>query len=133
MIAGFAGALTAACSVFVVKWRPFRVEVRGDSMSPALHAGEWAVAVRGPARRGAVVVVEHPTRPGFDMVKRLRGFPGDSVGGRILDADEWWVEGANEGASIDSRTLGPVPRAAIKGRVVAVYAPLRRARLMRLR
>ena len=100
-------------------------------MVPELQAGDWAVAVRAPVARGDVVVVEHPRRPGIEMVKRLRARPGDDVGGRILEADEWWVEGDNASASTDSRALGPVPRAAITAKVVAVYWPPRHRRLLR--
>ena len=97
-------------------------------MTPLLNAGDWAVVVRDTVRRGAVVVVDHPERPGLPMVKRLVGVPGDLIGDRRLEADEWWVEGDNAAASTDSRTLGPVTRAAMAGRVLAVYWPPERAR-----
>src|SRR5688572_17119677 len=59
-----AGVGFAVAAVFAfVRWRPFRVEVRGSSMIPSLTPGEWALAVT-PSRygRGDVVVVEHPDR-----------------------------------------------------------------------
>ena len=79
-------------------------------MAPALAPGDWAL-VATPSRyaRGDVVVVEHPGRPGYEMVKRIVGAPGDRrvTAGRSA-ADEWWVEGDFEAASTDSRQFGPV-------------------------
>ena len=92
-------------------------------MEPSLHEGEWAVAVRRRVRVGDVVVVEHPERRGFELVKRVAGAPGDAVHGRRLAAGEWWVEGDRVHASTDSRAFGPVRRSSIHGTVVLVYAP----------
>ena len=118
-------AAGAAAAWAALRWRPFRVEVAGSSMAPALHPGDWALAVRGgPIRKGDVVVVRHPDRPGREMVKRVTGTPGEEVHpGRTLGRDEWFVVGDNAEASTDSRTLGPVPRSAIVGRVRFVYWP----------
>jgi nickel-type superoxide dismutase maturation protease len=118
-------AAGAAVAWAVLRWRPFRVEVAGSSMVPALQPGDWAVGVRGgPIRTGDVVVVRHPGRADREMVKRVTGVPGEGVHpGRTLGADEWFVVGDNAEASTDSRALGPVPRAAIVGRVRLVYWP----------
>ena len=45
-------------------------------MAPTLLPGDWALVVT-PRRtdRGDVVVVEHPGRPGYEMVKRLTAVP----------------------------------------------------------
>jgi nickel-type superoxide dismutase maturation protease len=114
-------ALVAA-AVALARWRPFRVEVVGGSMRPALEPGEWAIAVRaGAAAPGVVVVLEHPERPGFELVKRLIDVaPGGAL----------WVEGDAEDASTDSRTFGAVAPGQLVGRVVLVYHPWRRARLV---
>jgi hypothetical protein len=41
---------------------------------PTLLPGDWALAVaRRRYRRGDVVVVEHPGRPRYEMVKRIGG------------------------------------------------------------
>ena len=100
-------------------------------MIPALEPGDFLVGVRsrpGSIRRGAMVVVEHPTRPGFEMVKRLVGGPGDRVAdGRLLGEAEYWVLGDAPASSADSRTFGPVEADAIRGVVVARYWPPRRA------
>ena len=99
-------------------------------MAPALRDGEWGLAVAPRrVRRGDVVVVEDPRRPGFELVKRVTAAPGD-VGpdGALLDG-RYWVEGDRMEASTDSRAFGPVAPASIKGRVVAVWWP--RPRLVR--
>jgi signal peptidase I len=121
-------ALVAAAAY--ARWRPFRVEVVGGSMRPALEPGEWAIAVRArPPRRGNVVVLEHPERPGFELVKRVTAIDGDAMpAGRSLEAETIWVEGDASDASTDSRAFGPVRLDGVRGRVVAVYHPWRRAR-----
>jgi type IV secretory pathway protease TraF len=99
-------------------------------MQPAIRPGEWAIAVRSRLRVGSVVVVEHPSRPRFELVKRIVGAPGDAIGGRTLGASEWWVEGDAPDASTDSRSFGPVARSAIRGRVILVYSPWRDRRML---
>jgi hypothetical protein len=59
----------------------------------------------------------------MEMVKRITAGPGDQVAGRVLGHDDWFVSGDNAEWSTDSRTLGPVPRTAIVGRVRYVYWP----------
>ena len=123
---GLIGLLAASTAVWVVaRWRPFRVEVAGPSMEPALFAGDWAVATAARRiERGDVVVIGHPLNLGMEMVKRLTGVPGDRVlPDRALDPDEWFVSGDNADASTDSRTFGPVSRADIVGRARLVYWP----------
>ncbi len=113
----------AALGAGWARWRPFRVEVRGWSMAPALADGDWALAVRGGPRRGAVVVLEDPRRPGVELVKRVVAGPGDvAPDGQVLGPDAWWVEGDGAG-STDSRDFGPVAGAAVRGRVVLVWWP----------
>jgi len=122
---------TVSAAWALLRWKPFRVEIVGGSMRPALEPGEWALAVSSSTfRRGDVVVLEHPERPGFDLVKRVTGVPGDlTPDGRILDADAFWVEGDAD-ASTDSRAFGPVPRSALAGRLRLVYFPFDRRRLL---
>ena len=58
--------------------------VRGSSMTPALHDGDWLHAIprawapRGFAR-GAVVVAQSPASDGHLWVKRVVGLPGELV------------------------------------------------------
>jgi hypothetical protein len=92
------------------RWRPFRVEVAGASMAPTLRSGDFLVAVRSRGiHRGSLVVVEHPDRTGYEMVKRVGAVPGDRVEGRLLGPNEYWVTGDNPDGSSDSRTFGRFP------------------------
>jgi nickel-type superoxide dismutase maturation protease len=112
-----------------IRWRPSRVAIAGGSMAPTLAPGDYALAV--PLRQpvvGDVVVVEHPDRPRYEMVKRIVGAPGGRVGERTLGSGEWWVEGDFPDASTDSRQFGPVGRDALKAKVVLVYWPKDRRR-----
>jgi signal peptidase I len=101
-------------------------------MAPTLLPGDWALIVTPRRyRRGDVVVVEHPGRPGYEMVKRVLGAPGDRIGDRILGDDEFWVEGDLARASTDSRQFGPVTREELKAKVLLIYWPLERRRAVR--
>jgi hypothetical protein len=75
--------------------------------------------------RGAVVVARHPGEDRL-VVKRVRGGPGDDVYGAPLGPDEWWLASDNLlAAPDDSRSWGPMPTAALVGRVVLRYWPPR--------
>jgi type IV secretory pathway protease TraF len=125
-------AVVALGAYALLRWKPFRVEIAGASMRPALEPGEWALAFASRTiRRGAVVVVEHPARPGLEMVKRVVAVVGDPTpDGRTLGADELWVEGDATGESTDSRQLGPVGREHVRGVVRLVYWPPGRRRIV---
>lgn len=124
-----AAATVGAIAVALLRWRPTRVEIQGASMAPTLLPGDWALAVaRRRTGRGDVVVVEHPGRPGYEMVKRVTALPGERVGVRTLEDDEYWIEGDREDASTDSRHFGPVRREQLKARVLLVYWPKERRR-----
>jgi nickel-type superoxide dismutase maturation protease len=127
-----AAALVGAAAFAFVRYRPARVAIEGVSMAPTLLPGDWVLVVT-PVRyeRDDVVVVEHPQRPGYEIVKRLAGVPGDMVGERVLGDDEYWVEGDFTQRSTDSRQFGPVPRDALKARAVLIYWPLERRRAVR--
>ena len=123
--------LTAAVWSFL-RYKPSRVAIRGASMAPTLLPGDWALVVTPRTFiAGDVIVVEHPGRPAYEMVKRLKGVPGDTVAGRLLADDEWWVEGDKADASTDSRHFGPVTREELKAKVVLVYWPSARRRRVR--
>lgn len=101
-------------------------------MAPTLAPGDWALVVTPSCyARGDVVVVEHPGRPGYEMVKRIVGVPGDAVGDRMLAPDEYWVEGDYAPASTDSRQFGPVREEALTAKVSVVYWPADRRRRVR--
>jgi nickel-type superoxide dismutase maturation protease len=130
-LAAAAGAVGAAAWA-VARYRPSRVAIEGASMAPTLLPKDWALVVTPRAfRRDDVVVVEHPARPGYEMVKRIRGQPGDVIELRVLGSDEWWVEGDYAQASTDSRHFGPVARGDLKAKVILVYWPTDRRRLIR--
>src|SRR5262249_42155630 len=99
--------LAAAAVTFAWGWsrnRRFAVAVEGSSMEPTLLDGDLlfaTVPVSAAVAPGALVVLEHPSRPGYEIVKRVTRIDGDA---RV------WVEGDNEAASSDSRTFGPVAR-----------------------
>jgi signal peptidase I len=120
-----AAGLAWAC----LRLKPSRVVIEGGSMAPTLLPGDWALTV--PLRHpkvGDVIVVEHPDRAGYEMVKRIVAAPLGRVGDRALGADEWWVEGDLASASTDSRRFGPVLGDALKAKVVLVYWPRERRR-----
>ena len=114
-----------------------RYEISEDSMEPALTSGDYIIASRlkTAPRRGDVVIVQHPAKPGFYLSKRVLGLPGESLviqngqitaNGHIIA--EPWAQGAIRGdhewllatdhlvvlsdnrqkPTEDSRTFGPV-------------------------
>ena len=101
-------------------------------MTPILEPGDWALAVTPMrVRRGVVVVLEHPRRPGFEIVKRVVAVPGDAApDGEVLGPDEYWVQGDALDESTDSRAFGPVGRSSLRGAVRLVYSPRGRRRLV---
>jgi len=125
-------ALIAGAAFAFARYHPARVAIEGVSMAPTLLPGDWALVVT-PERfhRDDVVVVEHPQRPGYEIVKRLVGVPGSEIGGPELGEDEYWVEGDFAHRSTDSRDFGPVRRDQLKAKVVLVYWPPARRRLVR--
>jgi signal peptidase I len=127
-VAGTAVAVGIAWTI--LRRRPFRVAIEGASMAPTLLPGDWALAAAvGRFRRGDVVVVEYPGRPGYEMVKRLTAVPGDRVGDdRLLSDNEFWVEGDHATSSTDSRQFGAVRRELLRARVVLIYWPVERRR-----
>ena len=101
-------------------------------MAPTLLPGDWALAIAARrVRVGDVVVVEHPDRPGFELVKRVTAGPGDlTPNGVQLGADQWWIQGDNADGSTDSTNFGSVSSLMIRLRVLAIYAPGARRRVL---
>lgn len=118
-------------------------------MEPALSDGDYVVTLTlRTATRGQVVVFEHPGRPGFHLVKRIVGLPGEVVsitdGAVAIDGepleDRWtttitpgnsswtvpldsvFVLGDARTMSNDSRALGPIEISSCR-RVVLRYWP----------
>ncbi len=98
-----------------------RVEVAGDSMLPTLHPGDRLLVLRrAPPRVGNVVAVVDARVPARTMVKRVAAVEHRGV----------TVLGDNPAASTDSRQLGPLAPAAVRGRAFYRYfPPPRRGRL----
>ena len=103
-------------------------------MAPEIEPDDWLIAVR-PRRlvRGDIVVVEHPERPGFELLKRLTGIPGDAIDAFTLGDDQYWVTGNDRSMSTDSRWFGPVRRRSISAVAVLRYWPPSRVGLVRSR
>ena len=120
---------SAVAIAFVMRMRPFRVEVAGVSMEPTLLPGDYLVATKaGVIRPGALVVVGRPGARNLEVVKRVVGVRGDRFGARLLELGEYWVVGDRPDRSTDSRTFGPVTKAEIKAVVRLRYWPPSRAR-----
>ena len=103
-----------------------RVVVEGDSMAPALRAGDRLLILRAlRLHRGDVVAVRDPRLPSRVLVKRVAAVPGEAVtvAGAVLRAGRGYVVlGDNLPASTDSRTFGAVPRRLVLGRLVWRYS-----------
>jgi nickel-type superoxide dismutase maturation protease len=105
----------------VKRWPLLRVEVAEHSMLPALHDGDWLLAVRTRRiRPGQIVLALHPQRPGLQLVKRAT---------RRVDGG-WWLESDFPAApgAVDSAAFGPVPEEKIIARVLLRYHRPRRDR-----
>ena len=69
-----------------------RFQVRGSSMEPALHDGQYLVISKltywvHPPERGDIIVFHPPNSPSDDYIKRVVGLPGEQV--EIRDGAIW--------------------------------------------
>lgn len=118
----------AVIALLVAARRTMRYEIADHSMEPALRPGDWVIALRRPRRirRGDVVIVEHPRRPGFELVKRvasLGGDPAPDVAMLVPEGGMWLLGDHAAAGSVDSRVLGPFPDDAVHARVLVRYHP----------
>lgn len=72
-----------------------RFQVRGSSMEPTLHDGQYLVISKvtywiHPPERGDVIVFEPPNNPTDDYIKRVAGLPGEQV---EIREGTVWVDG----------------------------------------
>jgi len=96
-------------------------------MTPTLEPGDLVVVVRpGRLRAGELVLLGHPTRLEYEVVKRVIALPGEQVAGRVLADGEVWVLGDNASRSTDSRSLGPIGMDTVRGVVRFRYWPITR-------
>ena len=112
-------------------------EIKEESMSPALLPDDYVLAINNkePLSRGDIVIFKNHEK-NIDVVKRIIGLPGETVGsenGRVLindiEIDDIWAKTLTDDfipqtlgdeevfvlgdqrrlSSSDSRTLGPIP------------------------
>ena len=112
-------------------------EIKEESMSPALLPDDYVLAIKNkePLSRGDIVIFKNHEK-NIDVVKRIIGLPGETVGsenGRVLindiEIDDIWAKTLTDDfipqtlgdeevfvlgdqrrlSSSDSRTLGPIP------------------------
>ena len=104
-------------------------------MAPTLRPGalvwvdEAAYAAR-PPRRGDIVAARPQACQGRAVVKRITGLPDEPVAVEgapvILGPEDYFLSGDAPNDSLDSRTLGPVKRQELIGRVWMPMALRRR-------
>ena len=87
LVIALAAAAIAAFTVFGAVYGI--AGVRGNSMYPAIDAGDWIVFSRtGTYQRGDIVIFHADERYGDDYIKRIAGLPGETVDidetGRVL-------------------------------------------------
>jgi signal peptidase I len=84
--------LLAVIVFFVLNLVTGRFQVRGSSMTPTLHDGEYLIIGKvsywfHPPERGDIIVFHPPTNPQEDYIKRVIGLPGETV--EIRDGRVW--------------------------------------------
>ena len=131
-----------------------RVRVDGFSMIPTLQDGEFVLVSKlnyqfGKVERGDILVFHFPMDPEQELIKRVIGLPGDTIGvqngkvsvnGQVLDepyiaatpaySGEWqvpddqlFVLGDNRNDSSDSHSWGFLPFEKVVGKAVVIYWP----------
>lgn len=153
--------LLSAALFLVINALSARVRVDGFSMLPTLHDGEFVLVNRLAYRfdapqRGDIVVFHFPLDPKQDLIKRVIGLPGDTIGvqgGMVfvnneplnepyiaqspLYAGSWvvpsghlFVLGDNRNDSSDSHSWGMLPFENIVGKAVLIYWPFQNLQLI---
>jgi signal peptidase I len=135
--AGQSALVAALVAVFARTFLLASATITSGSMSPTLLPGDrvlidrWSAARRPPGaltaivpahpvRRGEVVWLRSPIDPFRHLVKRCAAIEGERFAGGYLPAGSIAVLGDRRADSYDSRRFGPLPRSAVRGRVVLV-------------
>ena len=98
-------------------------------MLPTFENGDYLIVdeltyhFREP-EHGEVIIFKYPKDTSKFFIKRIIGVPGDTVDGKTLGKDAYFVEGDNRNASSDSRIWGALPRGLIIGRPLLRLLPL---------
>lgn len=131
-----------------------RVRVDGFSMIPTLQDGEFVLVSKlnyqfGKVERGDIIVFHFPMDPEQELIKRVIGLPGDTIGvqngkvsvnGQVLEEpyiaatpaysgdwtvpdDHLFVLGDNRNDSSDSHSWGFLPFEKVVGKAVVIYWP----------
>ena len=109
--------------------------VSGESMVPTFENADYLIVdeltyhFRDP-QNGDVVIFKYPKDTTKYFIKRVIGIPGDTVDGKVLADDQYFVEGDNRNQSSDSRIWGTLPRDLIVGRPIVRLLPISEAEIL---
>lgn len=112
-----------ALNLFVIS----RVRVQDQGMISTIQQNQSVWIDQGlqrfqDPRVGEVVLAQLEDNPAIQFVRRVYAVPGTEMewnGQKLtLGADEYWLVGDNREHSPDSRTLGPIKRKNIVGKVL---------------
>jgi len=108
--------LLAIAIFLVLNTATGRFQVRGSSMLPTLHNGQYLVISKvtywlHPPERGDIIVFHPPVDPAEDYIKRIVGLPGEQI---QIQGGQVWVNGSlldepyikNQGTYSGSWVLG---------------------------
>lgn len=105
-------ALVIVVPLRVFVFQPFLI--RGDSMEPNYHSGDYLIIdqlsyrLRSP-ERGEVIVLKFPLDPSQRFIKRIVGLPGETVevkDGKVVVYGK--VEGTRDAVVLDESTYLPL-------------------------
>jgi len=105
-------ALVIVVPLRVFVFQPFLI--RGDSMEPSYHSGDYLIIdqlsyrLRSP-ERGEVIVLKFPFDPSQRFIKRIVGLPGETVevkDGKVVVYEEG--EGGRDAVILDESTYLPL-------------------------